>query len=200
MPETVLQPVYNYGDTDSGPRKALDGNSGEEATAKADEPEPAAGEPAAVPEVLSAGPGGDAPAVAGGAAAAEKAAKKAAAKAAEEDKKLFSRTENGAPVATTAEDGVPRGVRAGRLCVTVLRDQLRDGLPPYYPDLLPAYRLESGTVLDIPKAAFRVGRQWYDLSYRCEVDEKATRVVGFSYKVGRPLPPSEWKRRGLPAR
>ncbi len=114
--------------------------------------------------------------------------------------KLFSPKASDTPVATTAMNDLPRGVRAGRLCVTALRDELRSGLPPYYPDILPAYKLEQGTVLDIPKAAFREAGQWYDLSYRCQVNEKATKVVGFSYRVGAPLPASERRRRGLPAR
>ena len=95
---------------------------------------------------------------------------------------------------------VPRGVRAGRLCVTELREQLQNGLPPYYPDLLPSYRLEEGTVIDVPTAAFRVAGEWYDLSYRCEVDTNATRVVAFAFRVGGLLPRSEWTRRKLPAR
>ena len=95
---------------------------------------------------------------------------------------------------------VPRGVRGGRLCVTALRDELRNGLPPYFPDLLPSFRLGEGRVIDVPKAAFRVAGQWFDISYRCEVDENATRVVGFSYRVGAAVPPSQWNQRGLPAR
>ena len=113
--------------------------------------------------------------------------------------KLLSPEASDDAVATTAMGDVPRGVRGGRLCVTALRDELRRGLPPYYPDILPAYKLGQGNVLDVPKAAFRTGGQWFDLSYRCEVDAEATRVVGFSYRVGQPLPRSEWKRRGLPA-
>ena len=85
---------------------------------------------------------------------------------------------------------LPRGVRGGRLCVTELRDQLRNSLPPYFPDLLPSYRLEEGTaIVDVPVAAFRVGGEWYDLSYRCQVDPNATKVVGFDFRVGNRLSP-----------
>jgi hypothetical protein len=128
------------------------------------------------------------------------AAKKQEAVKPEQAKKLFSQKATGDVIATTAMGDVPRGVRAGRLCVTELREQLQNGLPPYYPDLLPSYRLEEGTVIDVPTAAFRVAGEWYDLSYRCEVDANATRVVDFAFRVGGLLPRSEWRRRKLPAR
>ena len=195
---SMLQPVLRYGETDAGPREALDGDSAEEAPVAAEQEGDA---PAGQPEALTAAPGGE------GSGPAVSVAPDPSGDAAQppddaprDVTKLFSPSATDGKVATTAMGDVPRGVRAGRLCVTALRDQLRNGLPPYFPDILPAYKLESGTVLDIPKAAFRVGGQWIDLSYRCEVDAEATRVVGFSYRVGKLLPHSEWKRRGLPAR
>ncbi len=197
---SMLQPVLRYGETDAGPRQAPNGNGAEAGAAP---PKAETDTPAGQPALPLAGPGGVAPgdAVAGAVTPPAHLATTPDSQTPPKDvTKLFSMTDNGAAVATTAMGDVPRGVRAGRLCVTALRDQLRNGLPPYFPDILPAYRLESGTVLDIPKAAFRVGGQWFDLSYRCAVDEAATRVVGFSYRVGAPLPPSEWRRRGLPAR
>ena len=117
----------------------------------------------------------------------------------QEAKTLFSQTATGDLTATTAMRDMPRGVRAGRLCLTELREQLLNALPPYFPDLLPSDRLKDGTVIEIPSAAFRANGQWYDLSYRCEVDTDATKVVSFAYRVGDPVPRSEWERRGLPS-
>ena len=194
----VLQPVERYGEEDAGPREAPDGDGAEETAASAEDPgETSAGQTG----VLTAAPGGAA-GEAGSVALVPKPADNAEAadETPKDVTKLLSPEASGDAVAITAMGDVPRGVRAGRLCVTALRDELRRGLPPYYPDILPAYRLEEGNVLDVPKAAFRTGGRWFDLSYRCEVDGKATRVVGFSYRVGEPLPRSEWKRRGLPAR
>ena len=192
----VLQPVERYGEEDAGPREAPDGDGVEEAAATAGDGEAPAGQS----EVLTAAPGGDA-GEAGSVALVPKPddAAGAADETPKDVTKLLSPEASDDAVATTAMGDVPRGVRAGRLCVTALRDELRRGLPPYYPDILPAYKLEQGNVLDVPKAAFRTGGRWFDLRYRCEVDGKATRVVGFSYRVGKPLPRSEWKRRGLPA-
>lgn len=116
----------------------------------------------------------------------------------QEAQRLFSQSATGTQVATTAMGNIPREVRAGRLCTTELREQLRAGSPPYFPDLLPTYPLEHGNVLDIPMAAFRVRGQWVDLSFRCTVDSQATRVMSFAHRVGMAIPRSEWAARGLP--
>jgi hypothetical protein len=83
--------------------------------------------------------------------------------------------------------------------VTELREQLLNASPPYFPNLLPAFRLTDGSVMDVQKAAFRTGGQWYDLSYRCVVDRDATRVRSFAFHVGEPIPQSDWARRELPS-
>jgi hypothetical protein len=202
--EPVLQPVVQFGEKDAGPRQSPDGNSAKEGSASPNaEREPDKKEPAE-PQALTAGkPSGEAapPPGAPGAPLPKptQAAKKQEAAKPEEAKRLFSQKATGDVIATTAMGDVPRDVRAGRLCVTELREQLQNGLPPYYPDLLPSYRLEEGTVIDVPTAAFRVAGAWYDLSYRCEVDANATKVVAFAFRVGGLLPRSEWRRRKLPA-
>jgi hypothetical protein len=48
------------------------------------------------------------------------------------------------------------------------------------------------------KDAFRADGRWYDLSYRCEIDADAMKVVSFAFDVGEPIPRSEWRKRGLP--
>lgn len=115
-----------------------------------------------------------------------------------EAKTLFSQSETGDAIATTAMGNVPRGVRAGQLCATELREQLRHSAQSYRPEMLPAYRLPSGTVLEVRRGAFRANAQWYDLSFRCEVDEDATKIVSFAFDIGAPVPQSEWRKRGFP--
>lgn len=112
--------------------------------------------------------------------------------------RLYSQSASGDSVATTAMSGLPRAARGGQLCVTELREQLLRGSPPYFPDLLPSYPLISGTVIEVANAAFRVRGRWFDLGFRCEVDANATKVLSFAFRVGAPLPRSEWVRRGLP--
>jgi hypothetical protein len=113
-------------------------------------------------------------------------------------KRLFSTSDTGEAVARTAMGSIPRGIRASQLCSTELREQLRHGSPSYSPELLPAYRLASGTVMEVRKGAFRAEAQWYDLSFRCEVDEKVTKVTSFAFEVGSPVPQSQWRKRGFP--
>jgi hypothetical protein len=238
-PQPVLNPVFQFGEKDAGPRQSPDGNSAQEGSASPEpEREPDKQEPAKPPAVARDAPDSNSAEDASASPETERepdkkdvagpqaltadkstdqaappqiapktpapkptqAAKKQEAAKPREAKKLFSQKATGEINATTAMADLPRDVRAGRLCVTELREQLQNGLPPYYPDLLPSYRLEEGTVIDVPTAAFRVAGEWYDLSYRCQVDANATRVVDFAFRVGGLLPRSEWRRRKLPAR
>jgi hypothetical protein len=221
--ENVLQPVHRFGEKDGGPKIALDGDSAEEASpeAKPASEQPDAAKPeaeqaeaqkpelektdAAQPRELTAARGAEQTPLPteGGTAkpvVEEKKTEQKKPATPADTKKLASRMATGNAVATTAMGGVPRGVRAGRLCVTELRERMRNASPPYFPDLLPSYPLESGNVLDIPRAAFRLGGAWYELAFRCEVDSNATQVLVFVFRVGGPIPPGDWKRRGLPAR
>jgi hypothetical protein len=113
-------------------------------------------------------------------------------------KRLFSVKDTGDAVARTAMGRIPREIRASQLCSTELREQLRHASPAYQPELLPSYRLPSGTVMEVRRAAFRAEAQWYDVSFRCEVDDSATKVVSFAFNIGSPVPRSEWRKRGFP--
>ncbi len=116
----------------------------------------------------------------------------------EEAKRLFSQRDTSDALATTAMGNIPRGVRASQLCTTELREQLRNGSPAYQPEILPSYPLDSGNVLDIRSAAFRAGTQWYDVRFRCEINDNATQVTSFGLEVGGAVPRSQWKARRFP--
>lgn len=116
----------------------------------------------------------------------------------EQAKRLFSQRDTSDALATTAMGNVPRGARASQLCTTELREQLRHGSPAYQPEILPSYSLPQGNVLDIRSAAFRAGAQWYDVRFRCEIDDNATKVVSFGFEVGDAVPRSQWKARRFP--
>jgi hypothetical protein len=200
-PIPTLRPVFQFGDKDAGPRKSLDGDSPEDA-AKAsttqddhDKEAPSQVRPLTVTRAGNADMQAAAPKQSSKAAKAGKTQDRVEL---QEAKKLFSRSATDDPRATTAMLNMPRDERGGWLCVTELREQLLNASPPYFPDLLPAYRLTNGTVMDIQRAALRIDGRWYDLSYRCEVDKEATRVESFAFHVGEPIPPGEWARRGLP--
>ncbi len=202
-PTPALRPVFQFGEKNAGPRESPDGNSAEDGSAspvarpEPDKPDLAAPPPVTALDAINPAPQPKAPET-----PAPKPADTAKVQKAvklQEAKKLFSQTASDNPVATTAMRNVPREVRAGRLCVTELREQLLNASPPYFPDLLPSERLKEGTVIEIPREAFRANGQWFNLSYRCEVDAEAMKVVSFAFNVGDPVPRSEWKRRGLPS-
>ncbi|CDM58500.1 MULTISPECIES: DUF930 domain-containing protein [Rhizobium] len=115
-----------------------------------------------------------------------------------EAKTLFSQNMTNDPVARTAMGDLPRGARVDQLCGSELRQQLMHGAPSYRPELLPSYRLSKGTVLQVKRGAFRAAGRWYDVSFRCEVDDGATKVKSFGLAVGNPVPRSEWASRRFP--
>ena len=176
-PIQVLRPVFQFGEQDAGPREATDGSAPEEAETEEPAPDPA-------PEPIDE-------------AAAPLPAEKPPVELAEA-RTLFSRAVTDNPAAMTAMAGLPREMRGSELCTTELREQLRNSTPPYWPDLLPAYRLGAGSVLEVREAAFRARGQWYDLSFRCEVDADATRVLSFAFNVGDAIPRDQWRARGFP--
>lgn len=116
-----------------------------------------------------------------------------------EAERIYSDNDTGGMIAQTAMGDIPRSTRIEQLCSTELLAQLRNGSPSYNPELLPSYRLQQGTVLDIRRAAFRANTRWYNLAFRCEVDQDARRVVSFAFDIGSEVPRNEWKSRGFPS-
>ncbi len=167
----TLRPVFAFGEEESGPEVSEEG--GAEAGTE-------------TPETLSDDAGG------------EEAASGVGLPSLTPAQRIYSTSATGAVQAVAAIGGRPRTVRGSDLCATELREQLRHGEPAYWPDLLPAYRLPEGVEIAVSDAAFRADGQWYDLSFRCEVDPDATRVVSFSLSVGAPIPRGQWARRGFP--
>lgn len=189
-PMDTLRPVFEFGEENSGPREQIDGNSAEDGGLVEDAPEDIASpfeELTADVPTPSARPD-DAPRISVSPNATLP-----------ETKRLFSTEATGAPAATTAMGNMSRGDRGADLCATELREQLRNGTPAYWPDLLPAYRLGEGTVIEVHDGAFRAGGAWFDLAFRCEVDPDVRRVVSFAIQVGDPIPRTEWQARGFPA-
>lgn len=112
---------------------------------------------------------------------------------------LFSPVLTQNRAAMVAMGSLARGLRASQLCTTELREQLRNDSRRYGVELLPSYQLDEGNVLAVSDAAFRADGAWYNLSFRCTVDDEALRVVGFAHKVGAVIPPDQWTSRGFPS-
>ncbi|MDW6020193.1 DUF930 domain-containing protein [Mesorhizobium sp. BAC0120] len=202
-PSPAVRSVYQFGEKDAGPRESLDGNSAEEGP---ESPEPAPDpekQDVAEPHVLTAVGVMNRASQAGAPEAptpkSADAVKMRQAVKLEKAKKLFSRTATGDPTGATAIGNLSRGKRASQLCHTELKYQLLNTSPPYFPELLPTYQPKDGTVIEITRGAFSAQGQWYEVSYRCEVDMDATKVISFAFHVGDPIPRSEWKSRRLPS-
>ncbi|MBZ9845338.1 DUF930 domain-containing protein [Mesorhizobium sp. CA5] len=112
-------------------------------------------------------------------------------------RKLYSPGATGNAFATSSMENVPRDQRVANLCANVLNQELQSA--DYSPKWLPTIPLKQGNVLNPPQAAFSTTTQWYDLSFRCEVDADATRVLSFNFRVGGLVPPGEWTRRRFPS-
>ena len=112
-------------------------------------------------------------------------------------RKLYSQGATGNVFATSSMENVPRDQRIANLCANVLNQELQSA--DYSPKWLPTIPLKTGNVLDPTEAAFSTTTQWYDLSFRCEVDADATRVLSFNYRVGALVPPGDWVRRKFPS-
>jgi hypothetical protein len=192
-PPQVLRPVVKFGEKDAGPDKPVDGDAKTKtetaSAAPAREPEPKPEKPAE-------------PVIAPLASQADPSALPAPVEKppvpAQAAKQMPSPSKNDGPETVTAKGDLARGIRAGQLCATELRRQLNNANPPYFPDLLPAYRLDKGNIMQVRKGAFRARDRWYNLEFRCEIDAEATTVVSLDFDVGAPVPRDEWSSRGFP--
>lgn len=192
-PIPVLRPVIEFGETDSGSRVDTEGAAARDPEETADdgpeEPEQAEAqeEPRASTEII--------------AILSDQADQSAAQQTPDlvpmtQARQLYSETMLNEPNVRTAMQGMPRSERAKLLCATELRAQLRAADRAV--DMLPQYPLESGTEMEHLQAAFRAQGQWFDLAFRCEVDDIVTKVLNFSYQIGDAIPRAQWAQRGFP--
>jgi hypothetical protein len=202
-PVPVLQPVVQFGEKDAGPKVSPEGGSATEASASPTPPRDAdkdgqAQPPAALP--VKATDEASQP-VTDGSPALMPAdpAKAQKAPTLRKAKTLFSRSATGDSIAMIAMRNDPRDLRIARLCATELKEQLLHASPSYFAEIVPFERLKEGTVVESDSSAFRSNWEWYHLSYRCEVDADAMRVVSFAFDIGDRLTPEEWRRRRLPS-
>lgn len=110
-------------------------------------------------------------------------------------RKLYSQGATGDAFATSSMEKVSRGERVATLCGNVLSRELQNA--DYSIKWVPTITLDEGNVLNPPLSAFSTRKTWYDLSFRCEVDPDATRVLSFNFRVGSLIPPGEWAQRGF---
>jgi len=93
--------------------------------------------------------------------------------------------------------------RLVQLCNIEGLEQIRRGAPAYDPDTLVTYAMSdpvvAGLTLTAPGAAFRSRRKWYGVAVKCTVAANLESVTGFEFRLGKPIPQSDWEAHNLNA-
>lgn len=94
--------------------------------------------------------------------------------------------------------------RVEQLCGLEAMSQIHAWKSDFEPDRVTAYARGgtklSGRILIAESAAFRSKRRWYDLRFRCEFSPDQAAILAFEFRVGEPVPRSQWAKLGLPER
>jgi hypothetical protein len=92
--------------------------------------------------------------------------------------------------------------RIEQLCNLEAMGQIHAWKAEFEPDRVVAYAMASirltKTALEADGAAFRSRRHWYNLRFRCELAANGSKVAGFRFRVGEPIPRSQWAAHDLP--
>jgi hypothetical protein len=93
--------------------------------------------------------------------------------------------------------------RLVQLCNIEGIEQLKRGAPDYSPDTIVSYAMSdplvAGLTLSAPGAAFRSRRRWFGMEFTCTVAADLTSVTAFEFKLGKPIPESDWDAHDLNA-
>lgn len=101
-----------------------------------------------------------------------------------------------------ALEQMEEGTRLEQLCDIEAMAQIAAHLQAFKPDRIVAYaragvRLSDNTLV-AEGAAFRSGRKWHDLTFKCEFSADRQNVQTFEFAVGRAIPKRDWERYNLP--
>lgn len=98
--------------------------------------------------------------------------------------------------------GLADDEKIAQICDLEAMEQIHLWKPSLQPDRLVDYALSDprmeGSAFVAKGAAFRSAFQWHEVSYRCELDDARREVVGFTFRVGDPIPRAEWSALNLP--
>jgi hypothetical protein len=92
--------------------------------------------------------------------------------------------------------------RIEQLCNLEAMGQIHAWKAEFEPDRVVAYAMGgttlAKTVMQADAAVFRSKRQWYRLTFRCELTPDRKKIDGFAFTVGDPVPRGEWRALDLP--
>ncbi|MEZ2127014.1 MULTISPECIES: DUF930 domain-containing protein [unclassified Sinorhizobium] len=70
-------------------------------------------------------------------------------------------------------------------------------------DLVAPYAMAAEKVtadgVEVKGGAFRAGKKWYGLKFKCALDARSGKVVSFAFAIGAPIPEGEWQAHDLVA-
>lgn len=118
--------------------------------------------------------------------------------------KLFSADALADPRSRKAREALrtlTAGDRIIQLCNIEAMEQVRRWNRSFQPDFVMAYAL-AGVALDKHAAearggAFRSGRHWYGIKFKCELTPDLAKVAAFALLVGDEIPQSRWTEYNL---
>ncbi|MBI4923929.1 MAG: DUF930 domain-containing protein [Devosia nanyangense] len=91
--------------------------------------------------------------------------------------------------------------RIVQLCNIEALEQIRRAVPAFHPDTMVAYAMSDmmwqGMTLTAEGGAFRSRRQWYGVAFHCTVASGYGGVAAFDFKLGEPIPQSDWEAHNL---
>lgn len=88
-----------------------------------------------------------------------------------------------------------------QLCNIEAMEQVHRSNRSFQPDYLIAYAMSdpkmSATAIAADGGAFRSGKHWYSIRFKCAVTADLTRIVSFAFLVGGEIPRKEWRSHNL---
>lgn len=92
--------------------------------------------------------------------------------------------------------------RLEQLCGVEAMSQIHAWNKAFEPDRVSAFAMRdtkwSGATLIAEGAAFRSKKRWFNLRFSCGLSADHTQVAAFEFRVGDPIPVSQWRARNLP--
>ncbi len=91
--------------------------------------------------------------------------------------------------------------RKEQLCALEAMEQVRQLRPGFRPTRLAPHAMRNSFQKEnriiAPAAALRSNRIWYEIAYRCILDDGGTRITGFEFALGAPVDRALWDELGL---
>ncbi|MBD9511707.1 MULTISPECIES: DUF930 domain-containing protein [Sinorhizobium/Ensifer group] len=119
-----------------------------------------------------------------------------------EAKELYSAKSIADPRVKQALINLPVKRRILQLCNLEALEQIRSQRPDTPPEGLVPFGPKGGFIsknrMDASGGAYQSKANWYDVDFKCVVNEEATEVTSFSIAIGDAVPKTSWRERRLP--